>query len=50
MVNRAQEIASLARGEASYVGLGHSAAGFAFGPTLDKTSQMRLLLEAGVLF
>ena len=38
------------RGEASYVGLSHSAAGFAFGPNLDRTLQFRVLLEAGVLF
>ena len=39
-----------ARGDASYVGVGHSAAGFAFGPHLDQTSQVRLMLETGVLF
>ena len=39
-----------ARGEASYVGVGSTAAGYAFGPNLDKGSQARLLLEAGVLF
>ena len=39
-----------ARGEASYVGIGGSAAGYAFGLNLDKTSQARLMLEAGVLF
>jgi len=39
-----------ARGEASYVGVGSTAAGFAFGANLDKTSQARVLLETGVLF
>jgi putative OmpL-like beta-barrel porin-2 len=39
-----------ARGEASYVGLGSTTAGYAFGLNLDKTSQTRLLLECGVLF
>jgi hypothetical protein len=39
-----------ARGEASYVGAGHTAAGFVFGPHLDQTSQARLMLETGVLF
>jgi hypothetical protein len=38
------------RGEASYVGLGHAAAGFAFGSRLDRPAQMRLMLETGVLF
>jgi hypothetical protein len=39
-----------ARGEASWVGAGDTTPGFAFGENLDKTSQARLLLEAGVLF
>ncbi|HEY1837523.1 MAG TPA: outer membrane beta-barrel protein, partial [Rhizomicrobium sp.] len=39
-----------ARAEASYVGIGDATPGTAFGPNLDKTAQMRLLLEAGVLF
>lgn len=39
-----------ARGEASYVSAGSAAPGSVFGPNLDKTSQARLLLEAGVLF
>ncbi|HEX4079850.1 MAG TPA: outer membrane beta-barrel protein [Rhizomicrobium sp.] len=39
-----------ARGEASYVGVGHTAAGYVFGPHLDQTSQARLTLETGVLF
>ncbi|HEX3431122.1 MAG TPA: outer membrane beta-barrel protein [Rhizomicrobium sp.] len=39
-----------ARGEASYVGAGSTTAGDVFGPNLDKTSQARLLIEAGVLF
>jgi hypothetical protein len=39
-----------ARGEASYVGVGNTAAGFVFGQNLDKTSQVRLMLETGVLF
>lgn len=39
-----------ARGDASYVGVGHAAAGFAFGQNLDQTSQVRLMLETGVLF
>lgn len=39
-----------ARGEASWVGVGSTEAGYVFGQNLDKTSQARLLLEAGVLF
>ena len=39
-----------ARGDASYVGVGHTAAGYVFGPHLDQTSQARLMLETGVLF
>ena len=39
-----------ARGEASYVGVGSTEAGSVFGPNLDKTSQARMMLEAGVLF
>ncbi|HEX4158464.1 MAG TPA: outer membrane beta-barrel protein [Rhizomicrobium sp.] len=39
-----------ARGEASYVGAGDTTPGFAFGPNLDRTSQVRLVLETGVLF
>ncbi|HEX3430231.1 MAG TPA: outer membrane beta-barrel protein [Rhizomicrobium sp.] len=39
-----------ARAEASYVGVGSTTAGDVFGPNLDKTSQARLLIEAGVLF
>lgn len=39
-----------ARGEASYVGIGNTAPGFAFGAHLDQTSQVRLMLETGVLF
>jgi hypothetical protein len=39
-----------ARADASCVGVGHTAAGFAFGPGLDQTSQVRLMLETGVLF
>lgn len=39
-----------ARGEASYVGVGSSTAGFVFGQNLDQTSQARLLIETGVLF
>jgi hypothetical protein len=39
-----------ARAEASYVGVGNTAPGFAFGGNLDQTSQARLVLETGVLF
>jgi hypothetical protein len=39
-----------ARADASYVGLGHTAPGFAFGQNFDQTSQARLMLETGVLF
>lgn len=39
-----------ARGEASYVGALDAAAGDAFGGNLDKSSQTRLMLEAGVVF
>ena len=39
-----------ARGEGSYVSAGNATAGDVFGPSLDQTSQARLLLEAGVLF
>ena len=39
-----------ARGEFSYVKAFSTTAGFAFGPTLTSTSQVRGLLEAGVLF
>jgi hypothetical protein len=39
-----------ARAEGSYTGIGHSAAGFEFGRNFDKSSQARLMLEAGVLF
>jgi hypothetical protein len=39
-----------ARGEASWVGVGSAEAGDVFGQSLDKTSQARLLIEAGVLF
>jgi hypothetical protein len=39
-----------ARGEGSYAGAGHTTPGFVFGPNLDRTSQVRLLLETGVLF
>jgi hypothetical protein len=39
-----------ARGEASYVGIGNTAPGYAFGAHLDQTSQVRLMLETGVLF
>ena len=39
-----------ARGEASYVGVGRTEGGSVFGPNLDKTSQARMVLEAGVLF
>ncbi|MGH6890136.1 MAG: outer membrane beta-barrel protein [Rhizomicrobium sp.] len=38
-----------ARADASYVGVGHAAAGFAFGAHLDRSSQFRLMLETGVL-
>jgi hypothetical protein len=39
-----------ARGEASYIGALDAAAGDGFGRTLDKSSQVRLMLEAGVVF
>jgi hypothetical protein len=39
-----------ARGEASWIGVGSAETGDVFGPNLDKTSQARLLIEAGVLF
>jgi hypothetical protein len=39
-----------ARGDASYVGASHTTPGFAFGANLDRTSQVRLMLETGVLF
>lgn len=39
-----------ARGETSYVGVAHAAPGFIFGSHFDQTSQVRLLLETGVLF
>jgi hypothetical protein len=39
-----------ARAEGSYTGLGHSAPGFEFGKSFDKSSQSRLMMEAGVLF
>lgn len=39
-----------ARGEASYVGTLDAAAGDEFGRYLDKSSQVRLMLEAGVVF
>ena len=39
-----------ARAEASYVGVGHTSSGFAFGQNFDQTSQARLMLETGVLF
>ncbi|MGH6878973.1 MAG: outer membrane beta-barrel protein [Rhizomicrobium sp.] len=39
-----------ARGEASYVGVGHTTPGHVFGQHLDQTSQTRLMLETGVLF
>ena len=39
-----------ARGEASYVGVGHTAPAFVFGSHLDQTSQVRLMIETGVLF
>lgn len=39
-----------ARGEASLVGAGHTTTGFVFGTRLDRTSQMRLMIETGVLF
>jgi hypothetical protein len=39
-----------ARAEGSYTGLGDSAPGFEFGKAFDKSSQARLMLEAGVLF
>jgi hypothetical protein len=38
-----------ARGEASYVGVLDAAPGDVFGPQADKLSQIRLLLEAGVV-
>ncbi len=39
-----------ARAEGSYTGIGNSAPGFEFGKNFDKSSQVRLMLEAGVLF
>lgn len=39
-----------ARGEASYVGVGSATPGDVFSTNLDKTTQARLLIEAGVLF
>ncbi|HEY3636815.1 MAG TPA: outer membrane beta-barrel protein, partial [Rhizomicrobium sp.] len=39
-----------ARGEASYTGAIDSADGAVFGRSLDRTSQARLMLEAGVVF
>lgn len=39
-----------ARAEGSYTGIGGSAAGFEFGSNFDKSSQVRLMVEAGVLF
>jgi hypothetical protein len=39
-----------ARAEGSYTGIGNSAAGFELGKNFDKSSQVRLMLEAGVLF
>jgi hypothetical protein len=39
-----------ARAEGSYTGIGNSAAGFEFGNNFDKSSQARLMVEAGVLF
>lgn len=38
------------RAEGSYTGLGHNAPGFEFGKSFDKSSQARLMLEAGMLF
>jgi hypothetical protein len=38
------------RGEVSYVPLFSAVEGFAFGPSLNKTSQVRGLIETGVLF
>ena len=39
-----------ARADAAYVGIGGATPGAAFGPGLEKTAQLRLVLEAGVLF
>lgn len=39
-----------ARADASYVSAGGATAGDLFGATLDKSSQVRLMLETGVLF
>jgi hypothetical protein len=39
-----------ARAEGSYTGIGNSATGLEFGKNFDKSSQARLMLEAGVLF
>lgn len=39
-----------ARAEASYVSLGHATSGLEFGVHGDKTDQVRLMLETGILF
>jgi hypothetical protein len=39
-----------ARADAAYAGIGGATPGTAFGPSFDKTGQVRFLLEAGVLF
>jgi len=39
-----------ARADAAYVDIGSATPGTAFGPSFDKTAQVRFLLEAGVLF
>jgi hypothetical protein len=38
------------RGDLSYVGAGHTIAGFALGPHFTNTQQTRAMLETGVLF
>ena len=39
-----------ARADVSYVGVGHSYPGFEFGVNADKTSQLRCLIETGIIF
>jgi hypothetical protein len=39
-----------ARADAAYVGIGGATPGAGFGPNLDKSAQVRFVLEAGVLF
>ncbi len=39
-----------ARAEASYVGLGHATPGLEFGVNADKSDQIRLLVETGIVF